>query len=390
MKRTLLLLVAFLSVASFTATAQEAKSAEFNQWYIDAGIGLTKPYKDSAPGYYSPTPGFFAGEIGARYMFNEYFGLKALIGYNQFSDAKDSKEYKTTYMRYNVEAVANLGNMLNFSTFTQKIGLLGHVGGGIATLNYDAADNNEKAINGVAGLTVQYKLNDKISINADGSVMANAMQDRTFDGMASGSKGAIFNGTVGVSYSLGKETIGADSYNRKNTEMAKLDAKINALSSTVSTLEEETVAKDELKSQIAVTEIEEELAEIKSTIAEENSSTTEIMAQLINDGIANIYFAFNSTKVQETSVGSIALLKSYLKNNSNVSIVLTGYADEKGSESFNQSLSEKRAKAVATALENAGISSSRLTVVGKGEYKDISKSTKTTDQLSRRVSVSVK
>ena len=56
-----------------------------------------------------------------------------------------------------------------------------------------------------------------------------------------------------------------------------------------------------------------------------------------------------------------------MKNNPNTKAVITGYASPEGSASFNQKLSEKRAKAVKDILvKKYNIDSSRIVTEGKG------------------------
>jgi len=56
-------------------------------------------------------------------------------------------------------------------------------------------------------------------------------------------------------------------------------------------------------------------------------------------------------------------------------ISIEGYADALGSDTFNQQLSERRAENVSIALENSGVSSSRLTTRGFGERYPIAPNT---------------
>ena len=70
-----------LAIAGTTVFSQN-NSTHFNKWSIEANVGTTKPYRNFSSGYGSSTPGVLSGDLGARYMFNEYFGLKPEFGYN--------------------------------------------------------------------------------------------------------------------------------------------------------------------------------------------------------------------------------------------------------------------------------------------------------------------
>lgn len=60
------------------------------------------------------------------------------------------------------------------------------------------------------------------------------------------------------------------------------------------------------------------------------------------------------------------------KNIQNVAYDVKGYTDRIGSEAYNQTLSEKRAQAVADQLQAAGVAPDQLTVTGMGEADPVS------------------
>ena len=66
-------------------------------------------------------------------------------------------------------------------------------------------------------------------------------------------------------------------------------------------------------------------------------------------------------------------------------IELGGHTDSQGSAPYNQSLSERRAKAVVDFVTKAGISGARLVSAGYGEVEPIATNdTKEGRQLNRR------
>lgn len=71
-------------------------------------------------------------------------------------------------------------------------------------------------------------------------------------------------------------------------------------------------------------------------------------------------------------------------------IVVAGYTDSTGSESYNQQLSESRARSVATYLQNKGVTAARFDVVGFGERNPIAdNSTAEGRALNRRVELTL-
>lgn len=71
-------------------------------------------------------------------------------------------------------------------------------------------------------------------------------------------------------------------------------------------------------------------------------------------------------------------------------IVVAGYTDSKGSESFNQTLSEKRAQSVAAYLQSKKVNPVRFEVVGFGERNPVAdNSTEAGRSQNRRVELSL-
>lgn len=60
-------------------------------------------------------------------------------------------------------------------------------------------------------------------------------------------------------------------------------------------------------------------------------------------------------------------------------IAVEGHTDAIGSEAFNQRLSERRAETVASALQNAGVSRSRISSRGFGERYPVASNPNGTD-----------
>ena len=81
---------------------------------------------------------------------------------------------------------------------------------------------------------------------------------------------------------------------------------------------------------------------------------------------------------------------NYLKNNPDKSIEITGYADELGSTDYNNKLSADRAQTVKTILTKAGISPSRMTIVGNGVDSSVDKNSEYARRLVRKVVFKIK
>lgn len=81
----------------------------------------------------------------------------------------------------------------------------------------------------------------------------------------------------------------------------------------------------------------------------------------------NVYYDYNAASVQTASLSVLDALAMMLKQNPQIKIQISAHTDCRGSESYNQTLSQKRADFVVNYLISKGISSSRLTGQGFGE-----------------------
>ena len=82
-----------------------------------------------------------------------------------------------------------------------------------------------------------------------------------------------------------------------------------------------------------------------------------------------IYFDFDVSTVSEQFTYLLDAHATFLNNSPDVKVLIEGHADERGTPEYNIALSERRAKAVVTYLENMGVSSEQLSVVSYGEEK---------------------
>lgn len=85
----------------------------------------------------------------------------------------------------------------------------------------------------------------------------------------------------------------------------------------------------------------------------------------------NIFFNTNSSDLLPESIVELKKLLTFLQNNSNVRVELSGHTDNIGGEAFNNSLSQRRADAVKSYLTQNGIITTRIVTIGFGYAKPI-------------------
>ena len=84
-----------------------------------------------------------------------------------------------------------------------------------------------------------------------------------------------------------------------------------------------------------------------------------------------ILFATDSAALNPNLRSDLFVLADSLNKYPQSIVTVTGHTDNTGSAGYNQDLSERRASSVAAVLRSGGVSSSRLRVVGAGEYRPI-------------------
>ena len=104
----------------------------------------------------------------------------------------------------------------------------------------------------------------------------------------------------------------------------------------------------------------------------------------------DVLFQFGKSNLQPNSRNNINTLANYLIQNPDRKVIVEGYTDSKGSASYNQNLSERRANAVKAALVRAGVDPSRIVAQGYGkEYPVADNSSNSGRAQNRRVEVTI-
>lgn len=376
MKKSVIILAFALGLTGVNAQTETNSSNNYNKWSIEFAGGVNKPQKPFSDGYFTSTPSPWVGDFGVRYMFNNKFGLKADVGYNSFKGKSNSLDFDSKYYRVDLQAVANLGRIMNFETWTNTIGLLGHAGFGYSQLRSDSFRGADEMGNFIAGVTGQIKLSNRLALTGDFSSIFNASQDRSFDGAAlpgnRGFSGLIFNGTVGLNVYLGKNTKHADwTVVSENVDLSAYDNKIADLENRIKNMPEKQVI-------------------VEKPVTNNMVNDRDVVKDLINDKYYSVYFDFNKATPIENSTAAIDVVLSYLRKNPSASLDIIGYADQVGKADYNEKLSNARAENVKKILTQAGIASSRLNVIPAGADTSIQKDSDEARRLARRVTFKVK
>jgi len=404
-------IIFFITLLPLLASAQ---SSDYNKWSIELDGGITKPYDALTTGYTTEKAELFVVNFGARYMFNTKFGLKADLGFHDWDSADNSAQFETSYYRGNLQGVINLANVIDTkSTVFKNFGLLVHGGFGASLIDSEINDNDDWTVNAIIGLTPQLKLSNRLTLQADLSILTNISQERNFDGAqfvsTSFIDGKIATATIGLAINLGKNETHADwtNYNPWTDEIEELKGQITKIETDLIDTDQDGVPDYldrepntasgasvntkgitlDLNQNGIPDEFETSLDRkyLKEDVAVDYDDA---IKKLLTDGYVNVYFDTNSSNPATYSLDAINYLIKYMTNNPTVNAELIGYADQRGNEAYNTNLSSKRAQKVTTILIDAGIDAARLTNSGNGEAS--SANSKAALQLQRKVTFKLK
>ena len=84
-----------------------------------------------------------------------------------------------------------------------------------------------------------------------------------------------------------------------------------------------------------------------------------------------VFFPYNATILETASSAQLDKLVLYLQRNTTMKILVKGHTSSEGSDSYNQKLSENRAKAVVDYLTSKGVKGERLAFKGYGKTQPL-------------------
>ena len=105
---------------------------------------------------------------------------------------------------------------------------------------------------------------------------------------------------------------------------------------------------------------------------------------------SGLLFDFDSDQLRDASKANLTNLANSLSEFGDSKLLLVGHTDDKGTETYNEDLSRRRANAVANYLISRGVPSSRVATSGRGESEPIAPNdTDANRQKNRRVEVAI-
>ena len=117
------------------------------------------------------------------------------------------------------------------------------------------------------------------------------------------------------------------------------------------------------------------------------TDTVEYLASGVPD---RVFFATNESILTTRSRETLRKQATWLRENSGITVVLEGHADERGTREYNLALGERRANAAKDYLMTYGVSSSRISVISYGKERPVDSGSNPLSWSKNRRSVTVK
>jgi outer membrane protein OmpA-like peptidoglycan-associated protein len=111
--------------------------------------------------------------------------------------------------------------------------------------------------------------------------------------------------------------------------------------------------------------MDKQAEEIKKTVPD--AKVERVGEGIVVEFSSNVLFAFDKSGLSADAKTNLDKLVKVLNSYPDTNIEVQGHTDSKGSDSYNMTLSEKRATSVSGYLKNNGINSSRVTIKGFGK-----------------------
>ena len=117
------------------------------------------------------------------------------------------------------------------------------------------------------------------------------------------------------------------------------------------------------------------------------TDTVEYLASGVPD---RVFFATNESVLTTASRDTLRKQAAWMRKNSDLTFVIEGHADERGTREYNLALGERRANAAKDYLMTYGIAGNRLSVISYGKERPVDSGSNPLSWSKNRRSVTVK
>ncbi len=129
------------------------------------------------------------------------------------------------------------------------------------------------------------------------------------------------------------------------------------------------------KKPVTETITDEGMSEDASALTGEDLPLTDagdtIYVEPLSSAFENIHFDFDKYDIRHSDEAILQGIAEWLKDNDNVSLLIEGNCDERGTNEYNMALGEQRALAARRYLVGLGIPAERITTISYGEERPL-------------------
>ena len=134
----------------------------------------------------------------------------------------------------------------------------------------------------------------------------------------------------------------------------------------------------------------ESASKIDSQIQADVYIGTDTVGELAKGVPDRVFFATNESLLTTKSRDTLRKQAAWLRENTNVNVVIEGHADERGTREYNLALGERRANAAKDYLMTYGVSGKRISVISYGKEKPVNPASSPLAWSQNRRSVTIK
>jgi OmpA-OmpF porin, OOP family len=149
---------------------------------------------------------------------------------------------------------------------------------------------------------------------------------------------------------------------------------------------------DEQRSRVLLEERAQEAQAAKAQLAASQAELAQLKARQTDRGtvvtLGDVLFDTGRASLKPGADLTLDRLATLMKENPQARVLIEGHTDNRGSEEYNEALSQRRADAVAAALLSRGVPTDAVHAIGRGkEYPVATNDTPEGRQQNRRVEI---
>jgi outer membrane protein OmpA-like peptidoglycan-associated protein len=142
--------------------------------------------------------------------------------------------------------------------------------------------------------------------------------------------------------------------------------------------------------EIALKEADQKQEQLQFVLPQKEADVSRLEDLATQRMTFQVLFASGADTLNELDKQRIKALADHLHANPELVVKLDGHADPRGTDEYNNVLSQERAKAVKDALEELGIAAERISYTGHGNrYSSAPKGDEEAYQQERRVDITI-